>query len=195
MATVEIDEVELANMRRLTQTIDTIIRHPQARKLAEQAHKIVNPHAPTPALEQEQMVRAPVDELRKEMSDFIAETKKDREEREKQARLSEINAKVEAGKAQLRRNGWTDEGLKAVEDLMHQKGLLDPLDAAAIYERDHPPAVPATPSGSGNWDFLSGVQQGEDDLKKLIDSRGESSALIDKMARDALNEVRGASRR
>ena len=42
---------------------------------------------------------------------------------------------------------------------------------------------------------MENVNDGEKDLKALIDSKGENNVLIDKMAREALFEVRGQTRR
>ncbi len=195
MPTVEIDEIELRNLNTIKNTVDTIIRHPKARKLVEQARKIVDPNAVTPALDAEAEQNAPLTELSKTVSDLRKQIEDDKAEREKNAKLSSISNTINEEKAALRRAGWTDDGLKKVDEIMEKKGILSPLDAATIYERDNPPALPATPSGSGNWNFIGSVGEGEADLKKLIETRGESSSLIDKMAREALNEVRGASRR
>lgn len=191
---VEIDEVELQNMGRLKQTVDTILRNPEAAKLVEQAHKLVNPNVQTPNLDRDKQIQEPMAAVTKEIADLRKQLADEKAEREKEAKLSSLNAQVSKEKSQLRAKGWTEEGLKNLDTLMEQKGLLSPLDAAAIYERDNPPQQVATPSGSGNWNFLEGVQDGEADLKKLIDTRGESASLIDKMARDALNEVRGQRR-
>lgn len=191
---VEIDEVELQNMGRLKQTVDTILRNPEAAKLVEQAHKLVNPNVQTPNLDRDKQIQEPMAAVTKEIADLRKQLADEKAEREKEAKLSALNAQVSKEKSQLRAKGWTEEGLKNLDTLMEQKGLLSPFDAAAIYERDNPPQQVATPSGSGNWNFLEGVQDGEADLKKLIDTRGESASLIDKMARDALNEVRGQRR-
>jgi len=192
--TVEVDEVELQNLATLRKTVNTILANPAAAKLVEQAHKMVNPNVQTPNLDREKQIQEPVAALAKSVEDLRKQMADDKAEREKQEKLAQLNSKVSEEKAQLKRAGWTDEGLKNLDELMTQKGLLSPLDAAAIYEREHPPQQVATPSGSGNWNFVESVQDGEADLKKLIETRGESSSIIDKMARDALNEVRGQRR-
>ena len=78
---------------------------------------------------------------------------------------------------------------------MKEKGIVDPLIAAAYVEKMLPPQLPATPSGGTSWNFIEGVQDGEADLKKLIESKGNYEPLIDKMAHEALSEVRGQVRR
>ena len=49
------------------------------------------------------------------------------------------SAKQARDKATLRRDGYTDEGMKAIEKMMEDKGLLDVMDAVAIFERTNPP--------------------------------------------------------
>ncbi len=78
---------------------------------------------------------------------------------------------------------------------MEDKGILDADIAAAYFEKQHPPQAPVTPGGSGAWNFMDMPADGDADLKKLVETKGESEQLIQKMAIDALNDVRGASRR
>ena len=78
---------------------------------------------------------------------------------------------------------------------MEERGILDIEVAAAFYEKQNPPQVPATPRGMGGWNFVEQVNDSEADLKKLLDTRGNNEVLADKMAREALNEFRGATRR
>lgn len=193
---VEIDEAEFLNNQTLRQTVAKILANPQAAKLVEQAHKLVDPNAKTPRLDQEAIVTAPVTELKKTVEELNKKIEDDKTAREQADKLAGLKAKVDAGYAQLRKDGWTDEGIEGVKKLSEEKGILDPLDAAAIFLRDHPPQAPATPSGgTGAWNFVDSVGDNEADLKKLLDSKGDNNMLVDKMARDALNEIRGPMHR
>jgi hypothetical protein len=78
---------------------------------------------------------------------------------------------------------------------MDAKGILDPEDAALIFERDNPPPPPAMPGGSGPWNFMEPSPESGDDIKKLIESKGENGLLLDKMVREGLAEVRGTQGR
>lgn len=196
MPKVEIDEVELLNHRRLAQTVNTILSNPKAKVLVQQAHKMVDPTARTPELDSLQAVNEPFAQLHKKVDDFITESKAERAEREKNEKITHLKGQKDEGIASLRRQGWTAEGITGVEKLMEEKGLLDPLDAAAIFEKAHPPQLPATPSGGvGAWNFTGDVTDEQADLKKLLETKGQSDGLADKMARDALTEVRNVSRR
>ena len=195
MPTVEIDEAELLNLRRLQGVASKIVANPKAKALLEQAHKVIDPNAPTPTLDQEKIVAEPMQAALKRVADLEEQIKKDKEEREQADKLSRLNATVESGFAKLRADGWQEDGIKKVDELMKEKGILDPIIAAAYIEKSMPKADPVTPTGTGSWNFIEGVQDGEADLKKLIDSKGNNESLADKMARDALNEIRGQSRR
>lgn len=189
MPTVEVDEVELMKLRQVGGIVHNIMRHPNARKFVEHAHKLVDPNARTPTIDQEQIIAAPIVEINKKLDTFIeSQTKRD-EERTKTETLDRLKKQHAEGIAHLRATNWTEDGIKAVETLMEQKGLLDPLDAAAIYEKAHPPAMVAAPSSVGAWNFAEGIAA-EDPLKKLLDTKGKNDLVVDKMATDVLNEFR-----
>ena len=195
MASIEIDEVELLRLRKQDQTVHALMQNPKSKRKIFEAYKEHDPNARIPELEMEEAARAPVNALEKEMSDLKKQIADDKAEREKNAKLNSLTGSIEQGKAELRRNGWTDEGIEAVEKLMEEKGTTDIAMAAAYYEKQHPPQVPVAPRGHGGWNFMQEVQDGEADLKRLLDTRGDNEIAVDKMARDALNDFRGAARR
>lgn len=194
MATVEIDEAELRRYQHLGHTLSTILKNPKAKRLVQQAHKMVDANAVTPELDQEAVIAEPIGAVEKKLDTFIEETRKDREDRDKNERLNALKTQHADGISKLRRDGWTEEGIKGVEKLMEDKGLLDPMDAAAIFEKANPPQLPATPSGSGAWNFAEGVTDDQADLKKLLDSKGGNDLVVENMAKNILTEMR-ASRR
>ena len=195
MPTAEIDEVELLRLRRQDQTVHALMANPKAKRKVLEAYREHDPNARIPELDAEAAAAAPVNELSKTVADLRKEIADDKAEREKKIRLDALNGTVEGGLAKLRRAGWTDEGLTEVRKLMDEKGILDPEIAAAYYEKQHPPQTPAMPSGVGGWNFVENVQDSEADLKKLLDSKGNNEALADRMAREALTEMRSQARR
>lgn len=190
--TVEIDEDEFNRLNTLRGVAARIVDNPQARKLLEQAQKIVDPSAKTPTLDAEKERLEPIEALRKEMSEFRESLTKSQEDKERQARVNEIAARQERDKARLRREEhYTDDGIKAVEKIMEEKGLLDVADAVAIFERNNPPPAPATP-GIGQWNFTDSTGDSDKNITDLISSRGQNDQIADRMAREALNEFRSA---
>ena len=192
----EISEEDLRANQQLRATVQQLLDHPVAGPQVEKALKLVIPTAATPRLDRLTAAQEPIEAVRKEFEDFKNATEKKDSEREKNEKLSALNAKIEEGKSILRReHRYTEDGIKAVEKIMEERGLLDPLDAAAIFEKQHPPQQIATPGGGGAWNFVEQIHDGEADLKKLIETRGSNEMVADKMAREALSEVRGQSRR
>lgn len=195
MPAVEIDEVELLRLRKQDATVHALLANPKAKRKIFEAYKEHDPNARIPELEIEEAARAPVVELQKQVQTLTKKIEDDEAERKKNASLTALNGNIEKGKAKLRKDGWTDEGLAALDKVMEERGILDVEVAAAFYEKQNPPATPATPRGVGGWNFVDQVQESDVDLKQLLDSKGNNEALADKMAREALNEFRGASRR
>ena len=83
---------------------------------------------------------------------------------------------------------------------MESKGILDPLDAAAIFLRDHPPQQPIEQTGSGGWNFIPGAELSPsadaDDkyVDALLKTKGGTEALLSQRTAQTLNEVRQARR-
>lgn len=195
MPITEVDENELVALRRIGAVANKIMANPKAKKLLEAAHKEVDPQAITPALDQERMIQEPVNAAVEEVKALKAELKAAQEERERNEKLAALQKTIDDGFAALRQQGWQEEGITKVREFMNERGIVDPIIAANTVEKSLPPQQPAAPSGVGAWNFIDSVQDGEADLKKLIDSKGEYEPLIDKMAREALTEIRGPGRR
>jgi hypothetical protein len=194
MSIMEIDENELVRLRQIEAVAGKMMNNPKAKKLLEQAHKTIDPNAITPALDQERMIQEPVNEALKKVHELQAELQKEREDRAQADKLASLQKGIDDGFSSLRAQGWQEEGIKAVDTLMKEKGILDPAIAAAYIEKSMPPQQPATPSGVGAWNFMEPPADSEADLKSLMANRGEGP-VVDKMARDALNEFRGQTRR
>ena len=195
MAAVEIDEVELLRLRKQDSTVHALMQNPKAKRKIFEAYKEHDPNARIPELEMEEAARAPVSALETTVAELKKQIADDKAEREKNAKLNSLSSTIDQGKMKLRRAGWTDEGLEALDKVMEEKGTTDIEMAAAYYEKLHPPQSPIAPRGHGGWNFMQEVNDGEADLKRLLDTRGDNEIAVDKMAHEALNEFRGAQRR
>lgn len=194
MSIVEIDENELVRLRQLSGVAGRIMANPEGKKLLEKAHKLVDPNAVTPTLDLDAQIEAARAEDRKQIAELRKALETDKEEREKTTRLAQLQETIDKGFASLRAEGWQEDGIKKVDELMKEKGIIDPLIAAAYVEKQMPQSQPVTPSGGQSWDFLSSVNDTDTDLKSLLANRGEGTT-VDKMAHDALREFRGNQRR
>lgn len=191
MALKEIDEAEYNQLVVLRGAASKIVANPAARKLLEQAQKLIDPNAATPTLDEEAARLAPVQALEKNFTEKLAALEKERADEKRQANIDAIAQRQTAGLTRLRKAGYTDEGVTAIQKLMDDKGLLEVEDAVAIFERNNPPQVPVTPGGIGSWGFTDMVGEADKSIVDLIASKGQSEQVADRMARNALNEFRG----
>jgi hypothetical protein len=197
MPKIEVDEEEFLANEKLRKTVKAMLAKPSAAKLLKLAEKEIDPTVVHPELEMESVVNAKVGELTKTVADFITESKTQREKDAEERRLEKLQQSMESGIARLKSDeGLTDEGEKALRDLMTKKGIVDPDDAWAIFQRHNPPPPPAAPASGRMFDVISAAKSGDDEfIKGLLESRGENQQLVDKVAWDAINEVRGAQKR
>ena len=197
MPTREVDEVELLRLQRQDATVQNIWKNPKAKRKILEAVKDADPNARIPELEIEEAARAPVMALETQVAELTKQIATDKAEREKETKLNALSGNVEKGKAKLRKEGWTDEGVAAVEKLMEEKGILDVEIAAAFYEKQHPPQAPATPSGVGSWNFMEPVSEEDAYTKAIVASKeaANNEQLVMREANKALQEFRGAQRR
>ena len=194
---IEVDETEFANGQQTVAAVRKLMNHPEAALLIEKARKLVEPDAPTPRLDAHKQTNEPIEKLHTEIADLKKSLAEEKAETEKNSKLSALAAKVEKGNAKLLSEGWTADGVKALDEFREKEGILDPIHAAAIYEKLHGSQVaPATPSSHiGGWDFTQPSTQDEDYTKKLLETRGESESLVMQQANKSLNEFRGNNRR
>ena len=196
MPMVEVDEAELLEARRMRGVLAKITADPKRKARLELLHKEVDPTVPTPTND----MLTPIDNAgtagSKEMADLRKQLADEKAESERQRNLAALSGRVDAGLADLKRAGWMDEGIAKVKAIMEEKGLLDVDDAVAIFERRNPPPAPIAPGGSGAWNFMDDAATGDADadIKKMIETKGNSEALLNQMVNKTLLEVRGARR-
>lgn len=196
MAKIEVDEEEVRQLVGLRNTVAAVWKDPKARLKLQEAQKLVDPNAKTPDLDAQNMLHAPVEDIRKEFRDYVAKTEAEKLEDRNTRKIADLQKIQDDGFADLRRQKYTDDGIAAVKKLMDEKGILDPLDAAAIFERANPPPPPVTPGGVGGaWNFAEPPAEGEAFVKKLFDTRGNNDLVVEKEAWNTINEMRGVQRR
>jgi hypothetical protein len=190
VAKVEIEESDLANLRRVNDVATLIGKNPKARAMLQQA---VVEAAPDQA--------GPEHYLRSEFSEAISGIRedfaKDREERakEKQEREAEtakraLESRWLEGRAKLRADGVMQEGIEAVEKLMEDEGIPSHEAARLLYEKRNPPPEPAVTGGS-RWNFFDRSAEAANDtaFKALMD--GDDETWLAHSIPAALKEARG----
>lgn len=192
---VEVDEEQLLRSEQLRQTVAEILKHPEGRRKLLEAQKLRFPDTPIPEIDTVQQSYSELEKLREDLATFKNEQKAAKEKEESDRNLYQLNHRWTNGQARLKKEGYTEEGLKAVEELMAKHGIVDHEIGRAYFERLNPPQPPVTPAGSSAWGFFDTPEQNGDDIKQLIESKGDNEPLLRKMVGDALAEVRGQSRR
>ena len=201
MPMVEVDELQLQQSNRLKQTMETWLRNPKAKRKILEAQKLVDPKADIPELDEPDPIEALRAESTKEIADLKKQIEEDKANRERDGRLAQLQTLKDNGIKKLREQRYTDDGIKAVEKIMEEKGILDPLDAAAIFERDHPPQAPVQQTGSGGWNFGELPASTDDADEKYVDQllkagkNGISDGALMQRVGNTINEVRGTARR
>ena len=201
MPMVEVDEVQLQQSHKLKQTVENWLKNPKAKRKILEAQKLVDPKADIPELDEPDPIEALRAESIKEIADLKKQIEEDKANRERDGRLAQLQTLKDNGIKKLREQRYTDDGIKAVEKIMEEKGILDPLDAAAIFERDHPPQAPVQQTGSGGWNFGELPASTDDADEKYVDQllkagkNGISDGALMQRVGNTINEVRGTARR
>ena len=201
MPMVEVDELQLQQSHKLKQTVENWLKNPKAKRKILEAQKLVDPKADIPELDEPDPIEALRTESAKEIADLKKQIEEDKANRERDGRLAQLQTLKDNGIKKLREQRYTDDGIKAVEKIMEEKGILDPLDAAAIFERDHPPQAPVQQTGSGGWNFGELPASTDDADEKYVDQllkagkNGISDGALMQRVGNTINEVRGNARR
>lgn len=194
----EISEEEYVRLTRLGQFANSMMQNPESAKLLEKAAKIVDPNARTPRLDQEQAFAAPfaavtesIEKLNKRLDDEAAK-------RENEALIAKANESRQQGLRTLRARGYNDAGIAAIEGLMAEKGIIDPLDAEAVFLARHPQPSVGKPNGTGiNMPEMihAGAEADKhvDRMLKAGNKQRELDVVGDQFAMDVLKDLRASS--
>jgi hypothetical protein len=191
MAKIEVDEEQWNASQRTLATMRKIASDPKRARTLEALHKEVDPNVATPLSDAEKVASESVTELRKEVDDLRKATEERAKKDEEERAINATKVRWEAGRQGLRDRGYSSSAIEKLEEMMSAKGIIDHEDAAILWEKAHPEPPPAMPGGSGAWNFLeTPVEDKDSDIKRLIETRGNSDVLTNKMAHDALNDFR-----
>src|ERR1700687_4085167 len=118
IVTREVDEDQLAADAALRARVTKLLAHPEAGKLLEQANKLVDPAAPTPRLDADKTKVDLAKSVADELAGLRAERETEKAERAAREKLDALGGSIQTGLAKLRRVGWTDVGIAAVQKIM-----------------------------------------------------------------------------
>jgi hypothetical protein len=192
MAKIEVDEEQWNAAQRTLGIVRKIASNPANARAIEAMHKGVDPNVATPLADADKIANERVGLLEKQLADMKKEHDDERKKDEEERTISSTKAKWEEGRQKLRDAGFSTSAIEKIEkEIMEPKGIIDHEDALTLYEKANPPPAPVMPGGVGAWNFLETPPEDKDsDIKRLIETRGNSDVVADKMARDALNDFR-----
>ena len=191
MAQVEIDETELSQYRTLSETVKRWMGNPDARRKVLEAQKAIDPNAIIPELDAAKPLEGALAKMDEKLTALDARLAKDAADREQAAKIAKLNSQWESGRSSLRSAGYTEEGIKKVEELMEKEGIANHDAAAAYYDKLNPPEVPVAPSNSG-FDVLMNnfaAATGEDEAGRKAMFENPDQWANTEIAK-TLNEIR-----
>ncbi len=195
---VEVDEHQLNNLRNTAKIVQTLLQNPKTRGKVLSAYKEAHPTAHVPEIDGQAPVYQRIDNIEKAVVNFINESKAQNQKKEVDQQISSLRADQEKGRKLLREKGYTDEGIKKLEEFRDTKGLVQYDDAVRLYELDNPPPQVNDPSGLGSNNFFQAMRHESDQNefhKHLFETHGNNDGVVEREAMNAIRELRGAGRR
>ena len=190
MPKVEIEESELANLKRVNDVAALIGKNPKARALLQEAVALAAPDEVGPEHRIRTEVSEQVSGLSKKLDDFLAAQVSERDERKADEAKRDIEQRWVSSRRKALDSGYTEEGMKGLEDFMEKNGIADHMLAIPAFERLNPPPEPIVTGGS-RWNFFD-VRDGAENeaaLKDLLS--GNDEGFLARAIPAALKEVRG----
>lgn len=193
MAKIEIDETEYAKLQNVGNVLSRMLSNPDSRKKVLEAHKITNPNAIVPEIDATKPINDALAAISEEVKKVAKSVEDDKIEREQTARRTEFDNKWSAGKAAARKAGYTDDGLKALEEYMADKGVLDHEVAMPAFERTHPLPTQVTASREG-FDAFQAINDTNEEMKRLVETQGQDPSTVRNLISKTLADVRSGGR-
>lgn len=192
--TVQVDEAEWNATRAVLSVVDKMTKNPKANQLILQARKAVEPNfvsdteiAAAPYVEELTGLKKGFDELRGELT-------KEREDRAASERKRELGSMWEGGRKAAIARKYTKEGLEKLEQFMEKEGIIKHELAMPAFEEMYPAPPPAPTGISGAFDVFEPVSDDADDIKRLMESKGDDPHATNSLINKALADSRGVNR-
>lgn len=184
----EIDETQLSVLSQTYKFTQAALNNPETRAKMLEIQKALNPNVVTEediAARHAKPIIERMDAIQKRLDD---REKAEADEREKRGHAA-LTQKVIDGRKMLADEGYTEDGIKKIEEMMETEGVASYSVAKVYYEKLNPPAQPVTASNR-MIDYLVPETRQSDDMKPLFEGRGQSQAWENQAIRDALADVR-----
>jgi thiamine pyrophosphate-dependent acetolactate synthase large subunit-like protein len=194
MRTIEVDESQFRNNEVLRQTVARMLTNPQARKLVQQAQKIIDPNVVIPEIDAAAPIQAELAAVRQQTAADIAAMRQQMEQERVQRENEAIRARLDnqwlQGRNSLVEQGVLPEAITEIEKIMVDKGIVDHDIAAAYYQKMNPPVTPIASGGFAGFGAAMPEASDNDAIKELWETRGESDRALDKLITASISDQR-----
>ena len=196
MATRQITEEEFIRMQNLNGFAQSMLANPESARLLEQAAKIVNPNIKTPRLDAAAAAAQPLTSITESLAALNKRLDDEAAARANNDAVHQANTQRDKDIVALRKAGWNDAGIEAIEKVRTERGIASVLDAALVFEKIHPAPAPAMPGSAGAFNLNESINTAkpDEDIKKLLATRGRETngleAISNKMIADTLADIR-----
>lgn len=136
-----------------------------------------------PELEAAEKIAAAKAEVGKEATDSVAEVKKmvqdlldERKKDKDESALNDFKSRVNKVREDY---GYTEEGMNKVLEVMKERGITEPEDAAIIFEKRAPKPAPEHKPYTGRMSFVSPSSKDDPNFNKLMND--PEQFMVDEM--------------
>lgn len=191
---VEIDETQLGSLQTIAKITQGLLNNPKTRKAYLETVKAAHPNIPIPEIDAAAPINSEISGLKTAMTEFMGKIEKTFDDERTERVRRGVDRAVEDGRSLMRKRGYTEEGIKAVEDMMSAEGIGDYNNALKIYEHDHPLASPGRPGRTNIFEFIDEsakpAEKQAEYIKDLMATRGDDENVLNRQISTVLNEVR-----
>lgn len=119
--------------------LDALGNNPKTRAKALELIKEVLPNFSIPEVDVPKHATALIDAKMKDVTEKLEALSRERDEEKGKKNAKSIDDLIDTGRKQLKKDGYTQEGIENIEKLMQDRGLTDYEAAASLFDRMNPP--------------------------------------------------------
>ncbi len=193
MAKVEIDETELVKLQNVAAVVNRMLANPESRRKILEAHKAVNPNAVVPELDAAKPLNDAIGAISAEVKEFKKAIEDKETARETAANKAAFEGKWLMGRKAALDTGYTEDGIKKLEEFMVEHGIADHKIAMPSFEREHPLPAAVTSSNQG-FDAFQAIANTNEEMKRLMETQGQDPSAVRNLISKTLTDVRSGGR-
>ena len=189
MSMKEIDEAELVRLQNVASVVNKMLSNPESRIKVLEAQKIVNPQSVVPEIDATKPFKEAIGSVQEKLSALEKKMEEKETAREEAAQKKELENKWMLGRKMANETGYTEDGIKKLEEFMVENGIAEHRLAMPAFEREHPLPAPVASSRQG-FDAFQVLSDTGEEMKKLLETQGQDNGVVRSLVNKALNDVR-----